>query len=92
MEIRTVAMPSIPHFPWAAAVLCCGLRRPLVWDRTGYFLRVDGLRGSADAVSSKLVALVDADQVDITAICPACGYPTVRPDLCAACRPELVAE
>lgn len=24
-----------------------------------------------------------------TAICPACGYPTVGPDLCAFCRPEV---
>jgi len=26
-----------------------------------------------------------------TAICPACGYPTLGPDLCAFCRPEVRA-
>ena len=52
---------------------------------------MNGRRGSADAVSGNLAKLFEADQVSITAICPACGYPTVRPDLCASCRPEPVA-
>jgi hypothetical protein len=52
---------------------------------------VNGRRASDDAVSGNLAVLFETNQV-MTAVCPACGYPTVRPDLCAACRPELVAE
>jgi hypothetical protein len=42
-------------------------------------------------VSGGLAMLFEADRQGITAICPACGYPTVRPDLCASCRPVLIA-
>jgi rubrerythrin len=30
------------------------------------------------------------DWMTHTAICPACGYPTVGPDLCASCRAAVV--
>jgi hypothetical protein len=53
---------------------------------------VNGRRGSDDAASGNLAVLFETNQVMTAAVCPACGYPTVRPDLCAACRPELVAE
>lgn len=52
---------------------------------------MNGRHGCADAVSSDLAMLFDADQVRVTAICPACGYPTVSPDLCASCRPVPLA-
>jgi hypothetical protein len=31
-------------------------------------------------------AMRGADRVTETAICPACGYPAVGPNLCASCR------
>jgi hypothetical protein len=31
----------------------------------------------------------DVDRETITAICPACGYPTINPGLCAYCRPSI---
>jgi hypothetical protein len=52
---------------------------------------VNGSRGSGDQVTGNLAVLFETDQVMSAAVCPACGYPTVRPELCAACQPELVA-
>jgi hypothetical protein len=71
-------------------------RRGLACDSNGYLLKVEEdarerLGGSADAVSGGLAMLFEGDRQGITAICPACGYPTVRPDLCASCRPVLIA-
>jgi hypothetical protein len=71
------------------------LRRPsfAVWLRDGCFATamgtsrlVNGNRGSGDEVSGNLAVLFETDQVMSAAVCPACGHPTVRPDLCAASR------